>query len=161
MSELQQLVASAAGARSERGDIIKVVAVDFVDSGHDLAPQPPPTVGDMLLRQSGTVVNAATILVVTLLLIWFGLRPATKAILSMPVKEAGAAAELAALENLGEAESSDGEREQLPNWTTAGEANLIEDLTNNPRRSPQKRLEQIVEFDEDKATAVLKQWLHQ
>ncbi len=160
MSELQQLVASAAGTRSERGDIIKVVAVDFIDSGHDLEPQPSPTVGDLLLRQTGTVVNAATILVVTLLLIWFGLRPATKAILSMPVKEGGTVAELAALENLGDTDSSDGERGQLPNWTPAGETNLIEDLTNNPRHSPQKRLEQIVEFDEDKATAVLKQWLH-
>jgi flagellar M-ring protein FliF len=69
MSDLQQLVASSAGARTERGDIIKVVAVDFVDSEHDLEPQPPPSVGDMLLRQSGTIVNAATILVVTLLLI--------------------------------------------------------------------------------------------
>ena len=160
MSELQQLVASAAGTRSERGDIIKVVAVDFIDSGHDLEPQPSPTVGDLLLRQTGTVVNAATILVVTLLLIWFGLRPATKAILSMPGRESGTVAELAALENLGDADSSDGERGQLPNWTPAGETNLIEDLTNNPRHSPQKRLEQIVEFDEDKATAVLKQWLH-
>ena len=160
MSELQQLVASAAGTRSERGDIIKVVAVDFIDSGHDLEPQPSPTVGDLLLRQTGTVVNAATILVVTLLLIWFGLRPATKAILSMPGREAGAVAELAALENLGDTDSSDGERRQLPNWAPAGETNLIEDLTNNPRHSPQKRLEQIVEFDENKATAVLKQWLH-
>ena len=160
MSELQQLVASAAGTRSERGDIIKVVAVDFIDSGHDLEPQPSPTVGDLLLRQTGTVVNAATILVVTLLLIWFGLRPATKAILSMPGREAGAVAELAALENLGDTDSSDGERGQLPNLAPAGETNLIEDLTNNPRHSPQKRLEQIVEFDEDKATAVLKQWLH-
>ena len=160
MNELQQLVASAAGTRSERGDIIKVVAVDFIDSGHDLEPQPSPTVGDLLLRQTGTVVNAATILVVTLLLIWFGLRPATKAILSMPGREAGAVAELAALENLGDTDSSDGERGQLPNWAPAGETNLIEDLTNNPRHSPQKRLEQIVEFDEDKATAVLKQWLH-
>jgi flagellar M-ring protein FliF len=160
MSELQQLVASAAGTRSERGDIIKVVAVDFIDSGHDLEPQPSPTVGDLLLRQTGTVVNAATILVVTLLLIWFGLRPATKAILSMPGREAGAVAELAALENLDDTDSSDGERRQLPNWAPAGETNLIEDLTNNPRHSPQKRLEQIVEFDENKATAVLKQWLH-
>ena len=160
MSELQQLVASAAGTRSERGDIIKVVAVDFINSGHDLEPQPSPTVGDLLLRQTGTVVNAATILVVTLLLIWFGLRPATKAILSMPGREAGAVAELAALENLGDTDSSDGERGQLPNLAPAGETNLIEDLTNNPRHSPQKRLEQIVEFDEDKATAVLKQWLH-
>jgi flagellar M-ring protein FliF len=41
------------------------------------------------------------------------------------------------------------------------EANLIEDLTSKVRRSPQKRLEQIVQFDEDQATAILKQWMHQ
>ena len=161
LNELQQLVASAAGSRSERGDVIKVMAVDFVDSGHELAPQPPPQIGEMLLRQAGTVVNAVTILVVTLLLIWFGLRPATKAILSMPSREAGATAELAALENLSDAESSATEANQLPNWSVTPEANLIEDLTGNPRRSPQKRLEQIIEFDEEKAAAVLKQWLHQ
>lgn len=160
LSELQQLVASSAGARSERGDVIKVAAVDFVESGHDLEPLPQPTIRETLLRQSGTVVNATTILIVTLLLIWFGLRPATKAILALPAREGGDAAALA-LENFSEAETSDGVREQLPNWTMTGDANLIEDLTNSPRRSPQKRLEQIVEFDEDKATAVLKQWLHQ
>lgn len=102
LAELQQLVASSAGARDERGDLIKVTAVDFVDPGHDLEPQPPPSMSDMLLRQSGTVVNAATILVVTLLLIWFGLRPATKAILAMPGREVDNAPGLAALENFAE-----------------------------------------------------------
>lgn len=138
-----------------------MAAVDFVDSGHDLEPQPPPAIGEMLLRQSGTIVNAATILVVTLLLIWFGLRPATKAILALPRGADGTASELAALENLAESESGGEESARLPNWSTPGDTNLIEDLTNSPRHSPQKRLEQIIEFDEDKATAVLKQWLHQ
>ncbi len=161
MNELQQLVASSAGTRSDRGDIIKVVAVDFVDSGHDLEPQPQPTLGETLLHQSGTVVNAATILAVSLLLIWFGLRPATKAILAISGRDAETAAELAALENFAEAGSSGEAVAQLPNWTAPGDGNLIEDLTNSPKRSPQKRLEQIVEFDEEKATGVLKQWLHQ
>jgi flagellar M-ring protein FliF len=161
INELEQLVASSAGTQKERGDTIKVMAVDFIDSGRELEPQPPPAVGEMLLRQSGTVVNAATILMVTLLLIWFGLRPATKAILAIPLRDAGAVPELAALENLPVVDFSVGEKESLPGWTPPGDANLIEDLTNSPRRSPQKRLEQIVEFDEDKATAVLKQWLLQ
>src|SRR5207249_166792 len=110
LSELEQLVASSAGARKERGDTIKVAAVDFADSVHDLAPQPPPGIGEMLLRQAGTVVNAATILAVTLLLIWFGLRPETKAILRLPA-EAGSASELAALENFPASESDDSERD--------------------------------------------------
>ena len=46
---------------------------------------------------------------------------------------------------------------QLEGW---GEENLIEDVTSRPRRSPQKRLEQMIEFDEEQAAAVLKQWIH-
>ena len=46
---------------------------------------------------------------------------------------------------------------QMDDWS---EENLIEDLTSRPRRSPQKRLEQMIEFDEEQAAAVLKQWIH-
>jgi flagellar M-ring protein FliF len=138
-----------------------VSAVDFVDAGHDLEPQPPPAVGEILLRQSGTVVNAATILAVTLLLIWFGLRPATKAILAMPGKRAGSTSELTTHDDLAAIEPGEGESEQLPNWTGERSENLIEDLTNSTSRSPQRRLEQIVEFNEGQAVAILKQWVHQ
>ena len=40
------------------------------------------------------------------------------------------------------------------------EVSLIDDITSQPRRSPQKRLEQMIEFDEEQAAAVLKQWVH-
>jgi flagellar M-ring protein FliF len=46
---------------------------------------------------------------------------------------------------------------QTPDWS---EPNLIEDFTNNPRRASQKRLEQLVELDEEQAVAILKQWIH-
>ncbi len=160
LSELEQLIASAAGAHKERGDNIKISAVDFIDAGHDLEPQPPPAVAELLLRQSGNVLNAVTILVVTLLLIWFGLRPAARAILATP-SVVGGPAEITALENFAGAEGGDDANLQLGGWGALREVNLIEDLTSNPRRSPQKRLEQIVEFDEEQAGAVLKQWMHQ
>ena len=41
------------------------------------------------------------------------------------------------------------------------EVNLIEDLTSKPRRSSQRRLEQMIEFDEEQAAAILKQWVHE
>jgi flagellar M-ring protein FliF len=41
------------------------------------------------------------------------------------------------------------------------DVNLIEDLANKMNRSPQKRLEQIVDFDEEQAAAILRQWLRQ
>ncbi|ACK49018.1 flagellar M-ring protein FliF [Methylocella silvestris BL2] len=158
LGELEQLIASAAGARKERGDAIKISAVDFIDAGRDLEPQPPPPVSELLMRQSGNVLNAVTILVVTLLLIWFGLRPAARAILAAP---APAAVEVAELETLsGEGAAGDANME-IGGWGPQGEVNLIEDLTSAPRRSPQKRLEQIVEFDEEQAAAILKQWMSQ
>jgi flagellar M-ring protein FliF len=168
IAELQQLIASAAGASKERGDNIKVAAVDFIDSGRDLEPLPPPAWSELLLHQSGNVLNAATILIVALLLIWFGLRRATKALLAHNEAAAGVkdedfdAATLAALidpdSDLGASEL--GASDMLPRFATPPEANLIEDLTNSPRRSPQRRLEQIVEFDEEQAAAILKQWMH-
>ncbi len=162
LQELEQLIASAAGARKERKDVIKVTAVDFVDPGRDLAPQPPPGIGEIVLRQAGTIVNAATILAVTLLLIWFGLRPATKAILNLPVRGSAENSDLPELENLSELGGDQGSRQALPNWPAAApDASLIEDLTNNPRHSPQRRLAQIIEYDELQAIAILRQWLHQ
>ena len=38
--------------------------------------------------------------------------------------------------------------------------NLIADLTNKLGRTPQKRLEQLADFDEEQAAAILKQWMH-
>jgi flagellar M-ring protein FliF len=158
LSELEQIVASAAGARKERGDRIKLAAVDFIENGRELEPQPGPPVAEILLRQSGTVLNAATILIVTILLIWFGLRPATKAILAARSIEQQEG--IAALENLTGIEPAE-EIPQVGQWGHPSEASLIEDLTSQPRRSPQKRLEQIIEFDEEQAAAVLKQWMHE
>jgi flagellar M-ring protein FliF len=160
LGEIEQIVASAAGARKERGDAIKLAAVDFVDAGRELEPQPGPSMGEILLRQSGTVLNAATILIVALLLIWFGLRPATRAIFAAPTRSFDPIADIAALESLGDMESL-GEPAQVGRWPGADDTNLIEDLTSQPRRSPQKRLEQIVELDEEQAAAVLKQWIRQ
>ena len=47
----------------------------------------------------------------------------------------------------------------VPSSTCGHEPNLIEDVTNRPRRSPQRRLEQMVEFDETQAATILKQWV--
>ena len=82
LAELGELIASAAGIQKERGDSIKVSAVDFVDSSRDLDPVAGPGLVELLARQSGTAINAFTVLAVTALLMWFGVRPATKAILA-------------------------------------------------------------------------------
>lgn len=168
LADLEQLVSSAAGSEKARGDTVKVVAVDFVGANHDLEPVASASLRDMLVRQSGTLINAGVALVVTVLVLMLGIKPLVR-VLSAPSAGTG----LAALEggpggdiimpDLPDASATSFDGMDVPqigmdDWS--GEPNLIEDLTSVPRRSPQKRLEQMIEFDEEQAAAVLKQWMN-
>ncbi|OYX81576.1 MAG: flagellar M-ring protein FliF, partial [Azorhizobium sp. 35-67-5] len=168
---IEQLVASAAGFDKERGDKLKVVAVPFADGGNAMEAIPPLTWSELLFRQAGTLVNALTILIVAVLLIWFGLRPALRAILARPEPDeaeaieaamlAAPASEMASLE--APALDTLNGVTTLPSFAggDSGPVNLIGDVTSKVNRSPQRRLEQIVEYDEEQAAAILRQWLHQ
>jgi flagellar basal-body M-ring protein/flagellar hook-basal body protein (fliF) len=157
IAEIEQLVSSAAGFEKGRGDQIKVAAVGFIDDGRMMEPTPPLGLTDVLMRQFGNIINALTILIVTTLLIWFGLRPAVTAILAKPEAEKAFESEAPALESaasvLAEANAQIEAAESVPN--------LIEDLTGKLSRSPQKKLEQLIEYDEEHAASILKQWLIQ
>jgi flagellar M-ring protein FliF len=183
IAEIEQLVGSAAGFSKERGDHVKVAAVGFVNDGQPLEPVPPLSLSEVLMRQSATLINAATILVVAGLLIWFGLRPALRAILDVPGAEQEETAQLAgpaaaltagaegapALEGpAGAAAAAAAAAGLLPGASgapgtpavgTPVMASLIDDLTDRMNRSPQKKLEQMIEFDEEQAATILKRWL--
>ena len=172
IAEIEQLVASAAGFSKERGDTVKVAAVGFINDGQALEPVPPLSVTDVMLRQSGTLINAATILVVAALLIWFGLRPALRAILATPetaqsevalLDAAGnpvlAASGAAALPGAPGEAALAGPGAENPALAAPAMASLIEDMAEKMERSPQKRLEQMIDLDEEQVAAILKRWL--
>lgn len=156
ISEIEQLVSSAAGFEKARGDQIKVAAVGFIDDGRMMEPAPPLGLTEVLMRQFGNIINAATILIVTSLLIWFGLRPAVTAILARPEAENVFENATPAIEGLAAATEQSAQIESAETVP-----NLIEDLTGKMSRSPQKKLEQLVDYDEDHAASILKQWLIQ
>jgi flagellar M-ring protein FliF len=114
---------------------------------------------ELVVRQLGTFVNAATILVVALLLIWFGLRPATRAILTPPAPRV---AEAPALPD-GVREEAAGaiEHEDMAEIAYSDEGSLIDDLTTQYKRSPRKKLEQMVRFNDEQSAAILKRWIHE
>jgi flagellar M-ring protein FliF len=163
IAEIEQLVSSAAGFDRSRGDQIKVAAVGFIDDARMLEPTPPLSLAEIFMRQSGNLINAATILIVASLLIWFGLRPAVTAILARPEPEV--AYETAVTPAIEEAVASTDA--MIAGITpphleaSAVTPNLIEDLTDKMHRTPQKKLEQMIEFDEEQAASILKQWLMQ
>ncbi len=157
LADIESLVTSAAGLRKDRGDTIKVLAEDFADAGHDLDPVPAPSIIDMLMRQSGTAINALTVLVVAVLLILYGLRPLTR--LLKPAEPEMAALATASVVPALEGPASGLIADGGTMIDVRHEPSLIDDVTNRPRRSPQRRLEQMVEFDETQAATILKQWV--
>ncbi len=156
------------------------MAVDFVDDARDLEPVPSPGLMEAVMRQGGTLINAGLVLVFTGVVVLFVVRPLTR-VLTAPVPVTAANDGLPALAageapimlpDSGSAMSgarrpADGDGRarggrpsplQVAAWNE--EVSLIDDITSQPRRSPQKRLEQMIEFDEQQAAAVLKQWIH-
>ena len=167
VKDIEQLVTSAAGLRKERGDTIKVSVVDFVDSGRELEPVEGPSLTEQIMRQSGAMVSAGTVLLVAVLLIWLGLRPATRALLaaSKPDQEAPIAFLPDGRAAMGDFASI------VDNFPKSDPGNLLpepaegDDMLRNilarKNKNPQKQLEQLVDYDEGQAAAILKQWIRQ
>lgn len=162
--EIEQLVASAAGLNRERGDAVKVAIVDFVDSSRDLEPAPGPSLVEIVARQTGSILNAGAIVAVAAMLLWFGVRPAMKLAFAPP--------RLAAIE--GSRASSAGQTPALGAPDGAGqpgESILIETerepdefmqaLLARRDNAPERKLLKLIEFDENHAATILKQWIRQ
>jgi flagellar M-ring protein FliF len=150
--EIEALVASAAGLDEERGDRLKVTTVQFFQSGAPMEAYPSEGFMDQIMRQSGSYINALALVVITVLVIWFGMRPAMKSILQQ--------ARLPAPAQPGLLPGAAGEPGQLES-AAPREPSLIEDVTSKMRRTPQKRLEQMVAYDDVQAAHILKQWITQ
>ena len=182
LAEVEQLIGTAAGVDKARGDSVKVMAVDFVDNARDLEPVPAPGLMEAVMRQSGTLINAALVLVFTGVVVVFVVRPLIR-VLSGPAAAGGDAGlpslamagdDPLMLPDAGGMGGMEGGMDAIPVGLDAlggrpsplqvagweEEVSLIDDITSQPRRSPQKRLEQMIEFDEQQAAAVLKQWIH-
>ncbi len=157
MMDIEQLVSAASGFSKDRGDQLKVASVDFVT---DLGEAPAePGMMDTLMAQAGSLVNSLALVVFGAVVILFGLRPAIRMIVSQTPKAVTAAPEVAAVE--ASQAPALGTSAAMPGADGQDNVNLIEDVTKRMNRSPQKRLEQIVEYDEAQAANILRQWLHQ
>jgi flagellar M-ring protein FliF len=167
LADIEALVGSAAGLRKDRGDTIKVLAVDFSDAGHDLDPIPAPSLLEQAMHQSGTMINAITVLGVTLLLVLFAVRPMIRAIMPPTAAITSDLSDMSLpapgiLPVLEGPPVDFGPPLEAPGFEMdTDEPNLIEDVTSRQRRAPQRRLEQMVKYDEEQAAAILKQWVHE
>ena len=79
VADIQTLVASATGFSEARGDVISVSAVEFID-GLDGEPIAEAGMLDSIGTHAGTMINAASFIVVALLMAFFGLKPMVAAL---------------------------------------------------------------------------------
>jgi flagellar M-ring protein FliF len=155
VAEIEQIAAMAAGIDKQRGDQIRVSAVEFMENGRDIEPIPPMGLTEILARQLGNIINAAAILLMAVLLVWFGLRPAVNSILEARAAERAAEVQKSEFTALADAQAA----AALQAGAIEGdEPNLVEDLTSKMKRAPLKRLEQIIQLNEKQAADVLRRW---
>ena len=79
VADIQKLVASATGFSEARGDVISVSAVEFID-GLDGEAIPEAGMLASIGQYAGTMINAASFIVVAFLVAFFGLKPMVAAI---------------------------------------------------------------------------------
>jgi flagellar M-ring protein FliF len=156
LKEVERLIESAAGIDARRGDRITVSAVEFLQ-GEPLEAAASPGVVAQLVGQLGSIVNAVAIVGVAALLIWFGLRPATRALLEARASEPAVVEQLQAHARPAMVAGEVGSL--APGVAGDPQPNLIADLTEKLGRTPLKRLEQMIDYDEEQAAAILKQWM--
>ena len=152
LKEVERVVETAAGVNTARGDRVTVAAVDFIVDTERLEPIPTTGIVDVLIRQMGTFINAAGVVIAAFLLIWFGLKPAIRAILESappPVPQ-----ELLAV---GVEGRSGAAVPALTSMAADPDDADIEYGAAKKLRTPQQRLEKMVEKDEKAVAAMLKQ----
>ena len=173
--DIEQIAAQAAGLDKTRGDTIKVAVVDFADASKDMEPISGPSIMELIGRQIGTILSALAILAVGALLILFGVRPLTQALLAGPAGGAGGSSEPAALEApafemksaFGDAPGGmaafgemGGDNNLLLNSSESRD-DFLEALRERRENGVRQKLQRMVDFDEEQAARVLKQWIKQ
>ena len=167
--KIRDLLATAAGLNPDRGDVINVTAVNFLSpAGADMEPVSTPW-SEQLMRQSGSYVNALAILAAVALLIWFGVRPLLR---DQNAKPSGT--EVALLEpgdvavpnfvgDTQQAIAGEGAKAVIggPEAYADQMKTSLSDLRQRMRMPAKLRLEQMIEMDEERVAAVLKQWIHE
>ncbi len=183
LAELEQIVSSAAGLDTERGDRIKLTVVQFLET--ELLSEGTATegIGQSINRHAGSMINAGAFILVALLVIWFGFRPLARALTEskedsdealadLPDFSPDAGAAAGAIPGFGSdfdfdpsdasGESDDGLALGGPDADAASPfadfAPAQPDISSRVKEGPEKRLARMVEINEERAAKILRKW---
>lgn len=171
MAELEKLTRSAAGIDDQRGDKFMITAVNFTPSAGMSEADAGGGITSLAFGLAGTLVKSLTILAVCAMIIWAGFKPLTRALLTSP--GGGGAEGVLALESSDAPTFKPTESLEMPEMSTAFSSSFdnpfgapeIGSMGESGRGmraalpDPKKRLEEIFLADEDRSTAVIRDWV--
>ena len=163
LKEIEALVSSAAGLKKERGDLLKVSAVDFMFNDAEMSPVDGPGFFALLGNHLGAILNALTVLGITALIVIFGLMPARRALLADSATERREPPPLLA-------SAADGVEGGALQTGLAGpdavsaiappSQDLMATGTTSERQKIRQKVEDLIRLDDaEAAAAILKQWM--
>ncbi|MGK6316206.1 flagellar basal-body MS-ring/collar protein FliF [Neorhizobium sp. DT-125] len=164
LAEMQKIVSSAAGINGERGDVVTLTAMDFLENQLLDEAANGPGMMEMLNRNIGGIINSLAFVLVAFLVVWLGLRPLVRSVTGTGVTSE-AATEGAGLE--------------LPDFSPAGGPALMDGFGSDfgfdsstdmlggedgdgfnrrVKEGPERRLARMVEISEERAAKILRKW---
>lgn len=165
LAEMQRIVSSAAGINAQRGDVVTLTAMDFIENQLLAEGASGPGFMEVLTRNLGGIINSLAFVVVAFLVVWLGIRPLIRTATGAGAN-AGAEAESASLD--------------LPDFSPANGAPALMDgfgsdfgfdsssdmlgvdegegFNRRVKEGPEKRLSRMVEISEERAAKILRKW---
>jgi flagellar M-ring protein FliF len=159
VADISKMATAAAGFDEKRGDTVNVVAVEFSEEAViDGASE--RSLMDRLSVYAGTAINAAAFIVVSLLVLFLGIKPLTKAIAEIPPPNTYPSS---GFENVLAARASPESESRFPPSTPVINMPPPEGLSAISAArvgpTPKERIEAIAEIDELRAAQVLRRWV--
>jgi flagellar M-ring protein FliF len=171
LAEMQKIVASAAGISSNRGDMVTVTAMDFLENQLLEETGGGVRVMDMLSRNLAGIINSLAFVAVAFLVVWMGVRPMIRSVTGNGAAVIGdTSPESAGLElpdfapagGVGTgAALMDGFGSDFGFDSTEDLLSLGDDDGNFNRRvkeGPERKLARMVEINEERAAKILRKW---
>jgi flagellar M-ring protein FliF len=167
LAEMQKIVASAAGIDAERGDVVTVTAMDFLENQLLEDAGSGVRVMDMLSRNLAGIINSLAFVAVAFLVVWMGLRPLVRSIngnaalgdtspeaagLELPDFAPAGAQAGALMDGFGSDFGFDSTEDLLSLGDDDGNFNR------RVKEGPERKLARMVEINEERAAKILRKW---
>ncbi|PZU84390.1 MAG: flagellar M-ring protein FliF [Shinella sp.] len=170
LAEMQKIVSSAAGLNNDRGDVVTLTAMDFLENQLLEEAASGPGVMDMLSRNLGGIINSLAFVAVAFLIVWMGIRPMVRTANGGAGAIAGGSEQAAGLElpdfspALGGTGGAlmDGFGSDFGFDSTDDLLTMEEDpnggFNRRVKEGPERRLSRMVEISEERAAKILRKW---